>query len=109
MSQICFYLDENVPSAVAAALRRRNIRVVTVVDANLRMADDEMHMDYAHRHQHVLVTQDVDFLSLVADGRAHSGIVCAPQGTTIGSLVAGLVLIFHACTPSEMIGRVEFI
>ena len=109
MSQICFYLDEHVPSAVAAALRRRNIRVVTVIDANLRTANDEMHLDYAHRHHLVLVTQDVDFLSLVADGRAHPGIVYAPQGTTVGVMVAGLILISHACTPSEMIGRVEFL
>ena len=109
MSQICFYLDEHVPSAVAAALRRCNIRVVTVVDADLRTADDEIHLDYAYRHSLVLFTQDADFLSLVADGRAQSGIVYAPQWTTIGAMVTGLILLCHACAPSEMIGRVEFI
>lgn len=109
MSQICFYLDEHVPSAVASALRRRNIQVVTVADAGLLAASDDVHLAYACRHGLVLFTQDEDFLGLVANDRNHRGIVYAPQGTSIGSIVTGLTLVFGVLSVAEMTGRVEFL
>jgi hypothetical protein len=109
MSQVRFYLDEHVASAVAAALRRRNIEVVTVVDAKLRTADDDTHLAYAHREGLVMFTQDEDLLALAAGGHAHCGIVYAPQGTHIGAIVDGLVLVWHVCTAEEMIGHIEFL
>jgi MinD-like ATPase involved in chromosome partitioning or flagellar assembly len=109
MSEITFYLDENVSSALAVALRRRNIKVMTVVDADLRMAGDDAHMAYANEHRLVIVTQDDDFLALAAVEPDHRGVVYAPQGTSIGALVKGLTLIWSVCTAADMFGRVEYI
>lgn len=109
MSDVRFYLDEHVPFAVAAALRRRSIDVTTVVDANLRTADDDIHLSYAQREGCVLFTQDDDFLVLAANGQPRCGIADAPQGTRIGDIVNGLVLIWHVYSAEEMVDHIEFL
>jgi len=41
---------------------------------------------------------------------AHAGIAYCEHGTrTIGQMVAGLVLIYEALEPGEMLGRVELL
>lgn len=85
MARLRFHLDENVHSAVAAALRRRNLDVTTTVDAGLRQADDPAHIAFAIREQRVIFTQDADFLILASQGVDHCGIVyCHPDRRTIG-------------------------
>jgi hypothetical protein len=42
-----FHLDEHVPAAIAAALRRRGIDVTTAADAGLLGATDEDHLAFA--------------------------------------------------------------
>ena len=54
-------------------------------------------------------TQDDDFLALAAVSTAHAGIVYAPQGTLIGQLVRGLMLITEIYAAEEMVGRMEFV
>jgi hypothetical protein len=57
----------------------------------------------------VVVTQDRDFLRL-HQNQEHSGIAYCGQGTrTVSQLVAGLVLIYEALEPGEIVGRVEFL
>jgi hypothetical protein len=103
-------LDEHVPNAVAQALRRRGIDVVTTVEVGLRGAADAEQLGRAHADARILVTQDEDFLTLHQQGQPHSGIAYSKQGRrTIGQLVAGLVLIHDVLDPGEMVGRVEFL
>ena len=86
---IGFYLDEHVPQAVAEALRRRGIDVLTVQEAGMAGADDGRHLTFALQAGRVLVTQDADFLRFQASGRRHAGIAYASQQLSIGAIVRG--------------------
>jgi hypothetical protein len=108
--RIGFHLDEHIPRAVADALRRRAIDVVTVGEADLLGASDSEHLARALAAGRVLVTHDADFLRLHEQQYAHAGIAyCAPGTRTIGEIVRGLLLIHELLTPAEIAGRVEFL
>jgi predicted nuclease of predicted toxin-antitoxin system len=110
LAEICFQLDEHIPTAVGQALRRRGVDILSTVETGLRGATDEEQLSHAHAGARVFVTQDEDFLALHQRGQPHSGIVYARQGKrTIGQLVAGLLLIHGVLEPGEMVGRVEFL
>ncbi|MEL6771167.1 MAG: DUF5615 family PIN-like protein [Bacteroidota bacterium] len=109
MSAIRYYTDEHVGRAVVEGLRRRGIDVQTVVEAGLLGATDESHLAYALAESRVVFTQDDDFLRLASTGTAHSGIVYARQGTPVGDIVRGLVLIHAVLEPAEMVGHIEFL
>ena len=109
MDRIRFQLDEHLSNAVAQALRRRGIDVLTVAEAGLLGASDAELLARSHAAARVLVTQDSDFLRLHQQQR-HSGIAyCAPSTRTIGQIVAGLVLIHEVLSPDDTVGQVEFI
>ncbi|MDO8672128.1 MAG: DUF5615 family PIN-like protein [Dehalococcoidia bacterium] len=106
---ITFYLDEHVHSAIAYGLRRRGLDVITAKDAGLLGARDEQHLAFAIRNGRVILTQDADFLRLHAYGHQHCGIVYAPQNTTIGAIIQGLVLLYGVLGQEDMADNVEFI
>ena len=105
-----FHLDENVPAAIAEALRRRGIDVTTTQDADLLGADDATQLEFCARQRRVLVTQDMDFLRLHREGASHTGIACCAQGTrTIGQMVRSLVLLHELLTAEEIICPVAYV
>jgi hypothetical protein len=107
---IRFHLDEHVSSAVAAGLRHRGVDVTTADDAGLIAAKDVEHLAFAAASGRVLVTQDVDFLRLHAEGVAHAGIAyCHQQSRTIGEMLRRLVVIHSVLSPEEMTNSVEFL
>ncbi len=106
---IRFHLDEHIPSAVAAGLRRRNIDVTTSVEAGLVGADDPAQLAFATTSGRVLVTYDDDFLRLHNEGAAHAGIACCRGTVKIGEQLRRLVLIHSLLTPEEMVSRVEYL
>ncbi|MCE7874376.1 hypothetical protein DYH09_28950 [bacterium CPR1] len=79
MPDIRFYLDENFPGAVAAALRQRGIDVVTVAELKLRGSSDEDHLQRAHSDGRVLASRDRDFITLSYTAWPHSGVVYCPM------------------------------
>ena len=110
MDKIRFQLDENVPHAVAQALRRRGIDVVTAAETGLLGVDDLQVLAHSHATGRVLVTHDSDLLRLHRERHEHAGIAYCQQGVrAIGQLVASLVLIHEILEPNEMLGRVEFL
>lgn len=106
---IRFYLDEHVAHAVARGLADRGVDVLTASSADLLEASDTEHLAFATSQQRVIFSQDADFLRLHAAGHEHAGIVYAPQQTTIGKIVRGLMLIFDLMTPEEMKNHIEFL
>ncbi len=54
-----------------------------------------MHVERARVENRVIFTQDDDFLRLHAAGIDHAGIVYTPQGTSIGDIIRGLMLIYQ--------------
>lgn len=82
--QLKLYFDENVPEAIAAAVRLRGYDVTTVGDAERRAASDLDQLRYASLQKRVLFTFNVaDFFKLhddfVATSRHHSGILLSKQ------------------------------
>lgn len=61
---IRFYLDENVPVAIAIQLQRRGIDAITVRDLDLLGDSDRNHLSRATRLGYVFCTNDADFVTL---------------------------------------------
>lgn len=109
MSQIRYYTDEHVASAVIRGLRQRGVDVLSVPEADMRGATDEAHFSLAFAQGRVLFTQDTDFLRLAASGSAHAGVVYAPHRTAIGDVIRGLLLLYQVLEAEDMIGKVEYL
>ena len=109
-TEIRFYLDENVPIAVATQLKRRGIEAVTVRDLGLLGDSDINHLHRAAEMGYVLCTHDVDYVELAASGVEHSGIVFGQQHRhSIGDWVRFLELVHAAYEPDEMRNRIEYV
>jgi predicted nucleic acid-binding protein len=108
-SIIHFFMDEHVPEAVTAALRRRGVDVLTTQEAGMSEATDSALLVTAASQGRVLFTQDADLLRLHAQNTEHAGIVYAPQQTPVGVLVRGLILIVQVLEPDDMRNDVEFL
>ena len=100
-----FLTDEHVAHAVVSGLRQRGIDVVSVSEANLIGATDEVLLERARSERRVIVTHDSDFLRLHAKGLSHAGLVYARREQSIGDLIRGLVLIAQVLGPEEMVGQ----
>jgi predicted nuclease of predicted toxin-antitoxin system len=107
---IRFHLDEHVPHAVAAGLRRLGIDATTTTDADLLGADDDAQIAFGPADGRVIFTEDDDFLVLASQGTEHAGLVyCHQNVRSIGQIVRALGLIWDVYEPSEMVNRIEFI
>lgn len=105
-----FHLDENVDSAIADGLRRRDIDVTMPVNVHLIGATDEQHLAFALRERRVLLTHDDDFLALAASGTPHAGILyCRQQSRSVGQIIAAMLLVSDCLSNDEMAGHVEFL
>jgi predicted nuclease of predicted toxin-antitoxin system len=105
-----FYLDENVPVAVADQLRRRGIEAVTVRALGMLSDTDVNHLNRATQNGYVLCTYDSDYVELAAGGFEHAGIVLGqPEIHWIGEWVKSLELMHAVYTPDEMKNRVEYL
>ncbi len=109
MSRIRCYTDEHVSKAVIRGLRERGIDVLSVPEANMLGASDEEHMAFALAEGRMLFTQDADFLRLAAAGHKHAGIAYARQGTSVGDIIQGLMLIVQVLEAEEMNGKIEYL
>jgi hypothetical protein len=107
------YMDEHVPSAVTAELRKRGIDVVTAQqDGYSERMDDEV-LDRATSLGRVVFTQDEDYLAIAnrwqRSLKAFVGIVYGHQlDLTIGATIEALELICQAMSTNEIQNRVIF-
>jgi predicted nuclease of predicted toxin-antitoxin system len=106
---IKYLMDVHVHRAVTEGLRRRGIEVLTAQEAAMQVAQDSELLVFALREQWVIFTNDADFLRLHAKGVSHGGIVYCHQQTSISEMIQGLVLIFQAIEPNQMINQLEYI
>ena len=110
MVMIRFHLDEHVPHAIAAGLRRRGIDVTTTVEAGLRSATDDVHLAYAVEQRRVIVTNDPDFLVLAQEDRPHMGIAYCDQGRrSLGEMIRRLVVLWERYPAEALHGRIVFL
>jgi len=105
-----FYLDENLPVAIADQLRRRGIEAITVRDLGLLGDADVNHLARAAAMGYVLCTYDPDFARLASEGIEHAGIVLGQQKRHwIGEWVNGLELMYAVYAAEDMQNRVEYL
>ncbi|MFH0924937.1 MAG: DUF5615 family PIN-like protein [bacterium] len=107
--KISFYADENIPPAIVAGLRHREVDVLTTKEAGMLGASDDAHLELANVQQRVIITKDVDFLRLHAESINHSGIVHISQERSIGDIIRGLMLIYQVLEVDEMQNHIEFL
>lgn len=110
MARIRYYLDENLPVAVADQLQRRGIDAVTVRDLGLLGRSDIDHLALARSSGRVLCTHDADYLELAREEETHGGIVFGQQQIHgVGSWVNFLELVYNVYSAEEMAGRIEYL
>jgi hypothetical protein len=110
LTEIRFYMDENIDPEVADQLVKSGIDVVTVRDFERLGDTDFNHLQKAMEMQRVLCTHDQDFLRMHAEGTPHYGIAFGRHyGSTIGGWVKALRKLHDARTAEEMIGQIEYL
>ena len=108
--RIRFYLDENLPVAVATQLQRRGIAAVTVRDLGFLGDSDSNHLARATRLGYILCTNDADYVNLATAGIEHAGIVFGQQHKHgVGEWVRFLELLASILDPDEMYNRIDYL
>jgi uncharacterized protein with PIN domain len=102
--------DEHIPYQIVEGLRRRGVDVVTVQEADLRAAEDDVLLEVAHQQGRVLYTNDTDFLRLHAVGIPHAGIFYHHSLThSLGEAIRVVALACEVLSANETRNRLEFL
>src|SRR5688572_27269170 len=111
---LAFVMDQHVPAAITAGLRRRGIDVRTALDVSADRVADPVLLETATTLDRVLFSQDEDLLAVAHEwqtqGRDFAGLVYAHQlHVSIGRVVRDLELMAALMEPAEMRNRVQFL
>ena len=92
---IKLYIDEDVPEAIAMALRLRGYDVLTAKDAGRKGSTDIEQLKYASSQKRIILTHNIaDFCKIhsgfIKEGLEHSGIILSKQ-LPIGLIVKALL------------------
>ena len=109
LTVIRYHLDENMPNAVAAGLRKRGRDVTSSNEVGLLGASDEKQLAFSHANGRVIVTRDDDLLTLNSEGAPHSGIVYWLEKHSLGQLIKDLDQLCFEMTASDIVGRIIFL
>lgn len=116
MSTIRLYFDADAQDDdVVSALRLRGVDVEIANDVGLRHASDPEQLAHAAANGRTLYSFNVgDFASLhaayLAEGKAHSGIILAPQQRySVGEQMRRLLRLVQTKTAEEMRDTIEFL
>ena len=109
---IRFYMDHNVPKAIADGLIARGVDCLRAEeDGHDRTPDPEL-LDHAGSLSRVVFTTDDDFIAeanrRLAAGEWFTGVIyCHQQAATVGKLVRDLELVAGVLTYDDLAGAVE--
>lgn len=116
MSRIKLYFDEDaMDSDLVAALRARDVTVITAWDAGLAGKPDEEQLAFATAHACVLYTFNVsDFYRLhtqwAGAGREHAGMILARQQRfPVGEQLRRILRLRATATLASIRNQVEFL
>lgn len=108
---VAFHLDENIPPALADALRNRGIDVTTTANAGLTGTPDREHLSFASTLRRIYHYSRRGFLTAARPGEylmpvSHSGV---NSHESVGEVLRRLLLIHAAMSPENMQNRVEYL
>ncbi len=108
------YMDENVPSAITEALKKRGLDVLTVQEDGLTSAPDPVVFNRAIMLDRVVFSEDQDFLieakRYQMEGLRFPGVVFARQRVvSIGDCVRDLELIMNVASPEDLANSVQYL
>lgn len=118
MSQVAYLLDENVPRALAAALRRRepamDVRRVGQSGMPTIGSSDPELLSYCEQAQRILVSRDRATLPMhiadhIAAGGHTTGVLLATHRCTLANMAEDLILIWIATDSSEWTDVAEYL
>ncbi len=113
---IALYIDEDVTSNLAPALRRHGYTAQSTAEAGNLQLSDEDQLRYATEHNMVILTYNAqDFIPLArtwyfAD-QEHAGIIVSPQfnRNQFGELLRQILRLLDQLTADEIRNRVVFL
>jgi hypothetical protein len=111
---IAFYLDENMPRAIAIGLRVRGVDVLTAQEDNHRQTDDSILLDRAGALSRVMVSFDADMLAIGTrrqrENIPFSGIIYAhPTRISVGDILRELELIAEIGKPEDLANTIFYL
>lgn len=116
MSEMRLYIDEDAcETAVAKGLRRRNIDVLTTIEAGRSGVDDPDQLAFAVDQGRAIYTFDVRHFARLhsewlSQGLEHRGIiVLCDQDLSIGEKIRRLAELTSCLTAEEMVNRIEYL
>jgi predicted nuclease of predicted toxin-antitoxin system len=109
-----FYMDQNVPRAIAIGLRLREVDVITAYEDGAILLTDPELLDRAGELGRVLFTQDDDLLVEAAKRQKEAvffrGVIYAHQlGVSIAACIRDLEMIARVGEPEDLFNRVEYL
>jgi hypothetical protein len=110
LSELRFYIDENVEPEVAEQLKHHGIEAVSAKSLGKLGDSDPDHLQRARAMGYVLCTHDQDLLRLNAEGVEHAGIAFESHyGHSIGGWVRALRDLHTKETAESMVNQVKFL
>lgn len=110
MAEVRFHLDEHMDHAIARALVARGINATTTAGMGLLGSEDLDQLAFCRRERRVIVTDDYDFLRIVAASNEHAGVAFCRKGRlTLGQIINGLALIHGVLLDDDMKGHIEYL
>jgi hypothetical protein len=113
MSQLRFFLDEDVYSAAAAQLRNAGIDSISTLEAGRREQSDVSQLSWAAANGWVLVTFNVSHFAALhtewlQNGLEHAGIVVSKR-ILIGRLIRRLTVLAKIVSAVEAVSRLFYL
>jgi predicted nuclease of predicted toxin-antitoxin system len=114
---IALYIDEDITSELAPALRERGFEAQSASEAGLLRADDARQLAYAAEHGMTLLTCNAShFLNLARQyasaGQTHSGIIISSEQYSrrrFGELLRVTLRVMNALTVDDMRNAVVYL
>ncbi len=113
---IRFLADENFNNHIirGIVLRNSNVDIKRIQDIGLSGAEDPIVLDYAHKENRVLLTQDLVTIPRFAyerirNGKENPAILIIKQDIGISQVIGNILLIYECCNESELAGKILYL
>ncbi|MGQ9631399.1 MAG: DUF5615 family PIN-like protein [bacterium] len=113
LEEIKLYLDEDVQTRLAEALRKRGFDVVTAQEVSRKSFSDEDQLNFASSQNRAILTYNArDYAKLngryITEGREHKGIIISGQ-LPIGEMLRRITKLMLNLFANDMRNQLEYL